>query len=115
MKISLQELKDLSAMMAGRIQGGTIDASCLERVDGVWKAKTNPYQTIIDMIRERTSVNGHEVIKERIVRIKIGDTYTNEYLGFDGSDYFFLNDWYEGGIVELVGFIDIDAIDIPEC
>lgn len=75
----------------------------------------DPYKEIIDIIRKKTSVNGCEVCKDRIVRIKTDNTITNEYLGFDGSsgEYFFINDWYEGGDVELIGFVDIDSIDIP--
>ena len=51
---------------------------------------------------------------DRIVRIKttiLGES--NEYLGVDDNGYYFINDWYEGGEVELLGFIDVDDVVIP--
>ena len=74
----------------------------------------NPYEAVIDTICELTKENGYEVIADRIVRIKttiLGES--NEYLGVDDNGYYFINDWYEGGEVELLGFIDVDDVVIP--
>ena len=71
----------------------------------------DPYKVIIDTIRELTKDNPQF---EYIVNIKtsiLGNT--KELLIFDGFNYCWLNDWYEGGEVELLGFIDIDSVRVP--
>ena len=75
----------------------------------------DPYKTVIDEIRRLSTTDGVEIVSDKIVRIKTGDTITNEYLGFDGGEgeYFFIDDWYEGGDVELLGFVNIEDIDVP--
>ena len=76
--------------------------------------KDDPYKAVIDVIREMTKENGYECMFERIVRIKttvLGES--NELLLIDNGDYYWANDWYEGGQVELLGFIDIDDVRVP--
>lgn len=76
--------------------------------------KNDPYKAVIDVIREMTKENGCECMIERIVRIKtttLGES--NELLLIDNGDYYWANDWYEGGHVELLGFIDIDDVRVP--
>ena len=77
----------------------------------------NPYSAVIEEIRRlapRTK-EGYEYLSSKIVRIRtsvLGES--NEYLDVTSSgDYIFENDWYEGGDVELLGFIDVDDIDVP--
>ena len=73
-----------------------------------------PYTAVIDVIRELTKENGYECMSDRIVRIKttvLGES--NEYLGVDDNGYYWNNDWYEGGEVELLGYIDVCDIDVP--
>ena len=77
-------------------------------------SKKDPYTAVIDVIREMTKENGCECMFERIVRIKtttLGES--NELLLIDGMNYVWENDWYEGGQVELLGFIDVDDVNIP--
>lgn len=74
----------------------------------------NPYTAVIDVIRELTKENGYECMFERIVRIKtttLGES--NELLLVDNGDYVWETDWYEGGEVELIGFIDVDDVHVP--
>ena len=74
----------------------------------------SPYDAVIEVIRELTKENGYECIVDRIARIKttvLGES--NEYLGVVNNDYYWENDWYEGGEVELLGFIDVDKIAVP--
>ena len=74
----------------------------------------SPYTAVIDAIRELTKINGYESMNERIVRIKtsiLGES--NELLLIDNYDYIWENDWYEGGDVELLGFIDVDDVKMP--
>ena len=74
----------------------------------------NPYKAVIDVIRELTKENGYECMFDRIVRIRttiLGES--NELLLVDHDDYVFENDWYEGGEVELLGFIDVDDVEVP--
>ena len=76
--------------------------------------KNDPYKAVIDVIREMTKENGCECMFDRIVRIKtttLGES--NELLLIDNGDYYWENDWYEGGQVELLGFIDIDDVRVP--
>ena len=71
----------------------------------------NPYQAMINTIRVLTKENGYECMCDRIVRIRttvLGES--NEYLGVSNGDYYWENDWYEGGDVELLGFINVDDI-----
>ena len=77
-------------------------------------SKKNPYKAVIDVIRELTKENGCECMFERIVRLKttvLGES--NELLLIDDGDYYWENDWYEGGQVELIGFIDVDDVEVP--
>ena len=77
-------------------------------------SKKDPYKAVIDTIRELTMENGCESIFERIVRIKttvLGKS--NELLLVDGADYYWQNDWYEGGQVELIGFVNVDDVEVP--
>ena len=74
----------------------------------------DPYTAVIDIIREMTRKNGYECMSDRIVRIKtttLGER--NELLLIDGDDYCWEYDWYEGGQVELLGFIDVDKVKVP--
>ena len=77
-------------------------------------SKKDPYSAVIDVIRDMTMENGYECVFERLVRIKttvLGES--NELLLIDHGDYFWPNDWYEGGEVELLGFVDLDDIEVP--
>lgn len=77
-------------------------------------SKKDPYTAVVDVIRELAKKNGCECMCDRIVRIRttvLGES--NEYLGIDNNDYYWENDWYEGGEVELLGFIDVDDVDVP--
>lgn len=77
-------------------------------------SKKDPYKAVIDVIRELTKENGYECMFERIVRLKttvLGES--NELLLIDDGDYYWENDWYEGGQVELIGFIDVDDVEVP--
>ena len=74
----------------------------------------SPYTAVIDVIRELTMEDGIECMFERLVRIRttiLGES--NELLLIDDNDYVWESDWYEGGEVELLGFIDIDDVEIP--
>ena len=74
----------------------------------------NPYEAVIDAIRELSKKDGCECMSDRIVRVKttnLGES--NEYLGCNDSGYYWENDWYEGGDVELLGYIDVQDIDVP--
>lgn len=74
----------------------------------------NPYRAVIDVIRELTKENGYECMFDRIVRIRttiLGES--NELLLVDNDDYVFETDWYEGGEVELLGFINVDDVEVP--
>jgi hypothetical protein len=77
-------------------------------------SKKDPYTAVVDVIRELTKENGYERMFNRIVRIKttvLGES--NELLLVDDFDYVWENDWYEGGEVELLGWIDIDDVEVP--
>lgn len=74
----------------------------------------DPYTAVIDAIREMTMENGYECMFERIVRIKttvLGES--NELLLIENNEYIWENDWYEGGQVELLGYIDVDDVIVP--
>lgn len=76
--------------------------------------KDDPYKAVIDVIREMTKEDGYECMAERVVRIKttvLGES--NELLLIDDNEYYWETDWYEGGQVELLGFIDIDNVKVP--
>ena len=80
-------------------------------------SKKSPYEAVIDLIREMTKEDGCECVFDRIVKIKttvLG--VSNELLLVDGEkmDYYWQTDWYEGGEVELLGFIDVDDVKVPE-
>ena len=77
-------------------------------------SKNDPYTAVVDVIRELTKENGYERMFSRIVKIKttvLGES--NELLLVDDFDYVWENDWYEGGEVELLGWIDIDDVAVP--
>ena len=77
-------------------------------------SKKDPYTAVVDTIRELTMKNGYECMFDRIVRLRttvLGES--NEYLGVDDGGYYWENDWYEGGEVELLGFVDVDDIQVP--
>lgn len=77
-------------------------------------SKKDPYTAVTDVIRELTKKNGYECMFDRIVRIRtttLGES--NEYLGVSNGNYYWENDWYEGGEVELLGFIDVEDIEVP--
>ena len=74
----------------------------------------NPYKAVVDVIRELTKEKGYECMFDRIVRIRttiLGES--NELLLVDNDDYVFVTDWYEGGEVELLGFINVDDVEVP--
>ena len=76
------------------------NASAYDALAGVlreWAFQHNRYNTLIVDIR--TTVLGADRI--------IADT--NSYGGYD-----FLDDWYEGGELELLGITPIDEIDEPK-
>ena len=76
----------------------------------------SPYRAVIDKIRELTTEDGCELITQFIVRIKttiLGES--NELLLYDNNnEYYFDSDWYEGGEVELLWFVDIEDIDMEK-
>lgn len=78
-------------------------------------SNNNPYDAVCDVVRELTrSKEGHEQICDRIVRIRttnLGES--NELLLVEDYDYIWQTDWYEGGEVELLGFIDLDDVAVP--
>ena len=77
-------------------------------------SEKDPYTAVTDEIRKLTMVNGYEYKTDRIVRIKttvLG--VSNELLLVEDDDYIWKTDWYEGGQVELLGFIDVDNVDVP--
>ena len=74
----------------------------------------DPYQAVVDVIRELTKEDGIEYYTDRIVRIRTTISgESNEYLGVNDSGYYWEGDWYEGGEVELLGFIDVEDIKVP--
>ena len=77
-------------------------------------SKKEPYAAVIDVIRELTKEDGLEVMADRIVRVKttvLGES--NELLLIDENmDYYWENDWYEGGEVELLGFVNVDEVEV---
>lgn len=75
----------------------------------------SPYQAVIDAITDLDKEDGLTVECCRIVRIRttvLGED--NEFLGVDGGGYYWDNDWYEGGEVELLGFIRLNEVKVPE-
>ena len=77
-------------------------------------SEKDPYTAVIDVIRQLTMEDGCECVFDRIVRLKttiLGES--NELLLVDNGDYYWENDWYEGGKVELLGFIDVDDVHVP--
>ena len=74
-------------------------------------SKKSPYEAVIDKIHELT---GNSMF-EYLVRLKttiLGES--NELLMIDKDEHCWEHDWYEGGEVELLGFIDIEEINVPK-
>lgn len=75
----------------------------------------DPYTAVCETIREMTrDTDGYEDMTDRIVRVKtsvLGED--NVYLNVDSDGYYWSTDWYEGGDVELLGFIDLDDVAVP--
>lgn len=77
-------------------------------------SKKDPYDAVLDVVREMTKEAGFECMFDRIVRIKttvLG--VSNELLLVENNDYVWQTDWYEGGEVELLGVIDVDDVEVP--
>lgn len=77
-------------------------------------SKQNPYDAVVDVIREITREDGFELMCDRIVRIRtsvLGES--NELLLVEDGLYYWETDWYEGGDVELLGVINVDDVSIP--
>lgn len=81
----------------------------------ITKYKGDPYVAVYETIREMTRDKyGYEDMPDRLVRIKtsvLGED--NVLLTSDPDNYYWSTDWYEGGDVELLGFINIDDIPVP--
>lgn len=78
----------------------------------------DPYNAVANKIRELTKDElGIEHIGTYIVCIKTTTLSfpTNELMLWDceTDDYYFDNDWYEGGEVELLGFIELEDVNVP--
>ena len=78
---------------------------------------TGPYDAVVNKIRKLTTdKDGCEHIGTYIVRI-----YTtvlgvsNELLlwNCETNDYYWDNDWFEGGEVKLLGFIEMQDVKVP--
>lgn len=80
-------------------------------------SKTDPYTAIEEAVRKLTMKDGYEVCADYIVRIKTSVLGTsNELMIYTGNDvYEFVNDWYEGGTVELLGVIAVEDVNVPSC
>lgn len=81
----------------------------------ITKYKGDPYVAVCETIREMTRDKyGYEDMPDRLVRIKtsvLGED--NVLLTSDSDNCYWDTDWYEGGDVELLGFINIDDIPVP--
>lgn len=75
----------------------------------------SPYKAVIDAIRELSRINGYEHMADRIVRIKTTFRGESNQLLLTDDDYYYIweNDWYDGGEVELLGYVDINEVDVP--
>lgn len=75
-----------------------------------------PYEAVIDAVREiARTVNGG-IFADKIVRIRttvLGESNELMLADIDTGGYLWENDWYEGGDVELLGFIDLDDLIVP--
>lgn len=71
------------------------------------------FYTIIGKEIEQWSRDNHHY-EEMVVRLRLDGTYViTEFLDFDGLDYQWLNDWYEGETeVELLGFTPLSEIQM---
>lgn len=75
--------------------------------------KKNPYDAVADYIVEQNQLYPHCAYAVRIKTTVLGESV--ELLYDDGPDWTipvwtWENDWYEGGEVELLGWIPIDDI-----
>lgn len=75
----------------------------------------NPYQSLIDVVRELTKdENGYEFIRTYILLIKTGTLGEDTIIMTpDGDDYRFDYDWWEGGDVELLCIMPFDDVVVP--
>ena len=74
----------------------------------------DPYDAVVEKIRELTKKDGYECMADRIVRLKVGNRMVNEYLGVSDGEYYWENDWWEGEEeIYISGFIDVDDVIVP--
>lgn len=78
-------------------------------------SEKNAYQAVIDKVLELAN-NDYDDFVVHLKTSVLGKS--NELLLSNdfgsGASYTFLNDWYEGGDVELLGFSTISALNIPD-
>lgn len=76
----------------------------------------NPYEAVADFLLEY--VMDHEnYFSDIIVSIETGVLGgSNEYCQFGGDrfEFYFTDDWYEGGWIKVYGYVHVDDIQIPE-
>ena len=75
-------------------------------------AKGDAYQAVIDEIIRREGYTGEDYI------VRLNGEYTgvqNVVMAGDGEGgYCFDTDWYEGGDVELLGYIKLDDVKVMD-
>lgn len=77
----------------------------------------DPYTAVAEIVFEKmgNSQEKFPFLDNCIVRIRTTNLGTsNEFLmlGQGGSDWEWLNDWYEGGEVEILGCVRLSELDI---
>lgn len=76
----------------------------------------NAYKTVIDII-ERDIIARNAPFGEYLVSLWTGVLgHTNQILSYycDAATWVWENDWYKGGEVKLLGYVNIDDIDLNE-
>lgn len=72
----------------------------------------SPYDAVIEEIYKRT-----DYLQNLVVRVKTTNLGEQTVLLYKDSDYYhhymFDTDWYEGGDVELLGFLPIPDVEVP--
>ena len=71
----------------------------------------NEYDAVINVIDDWCSHNHYTSF---VVRLKNNGVEENVYLDCCDAVLGFDYDWYEGGEVELLGFMPIEDVEIPE-
>ena len=76
-------------------------------------SKKNPYDAVADTIRNFYGFTTGETL---VVRLKTGNLGVDTVLLMptEFGTYEWDTDWYEGGDVDLIGYIPLNKISIPE-